>query len=460
MSEKEIKVLSAAGILGYGFPEESLNAGIKRNPDVIGCDAGSTDAGPYYLGEGTAFVSRTACKRDAELLIKAARKLNIPLLIGTAGGAGGIKNLEFLVDIVKEIAQENSLHFKLGVINTEINKDYLKGKLKQGRISTMGNLPELTEEEIDKSVHIVGLAGAEPFAMAVNNGADVVLCGRSSDTSIFASLPVEKGFDAGLAWHAAKILECGAVSAEPISAGDCVLVTIREDYFLVEPMNPVLRHTKVSTAAHALYENADPFHLYEAGGMLDLTEATYEQYDDRTVKVSKSKYIKADKYFIKIEAASKVGYRTISIMGTRDPILISQFNDYLKIVRKTVNERVADAFKGKVKENEDYRLNFHVYGLNAIMGENEPVKETQSHELGVVIEVVANTQELANSILAFARTYTLHNNFPGRLCIAGNMAIAFSPSDIPMGPVYRFNMEHLVEMDDPNEFADFKIIEL
>ncbi len=459
MSGKEIRILSASGILGYGFPEQSLKTGMERKPHFIGCDAGSTDAGPYYLGSGTAFVSRESCKRDTELLLKATRRANIPLLLGSAGGAGGRKNLQFLVDIVKEIAAENSLHFTLGIVDTEQDKAFLKRKLAEGKITSMGKLPELTEKDIDDAEHIVGLIGAEPFTKALDMGADVVVCGRSSDTAIFSAVPLQAGFDPGLIWHAAKILECGASSAEPFTGGDCILESLREDHFVVEPMNPVLRHTTLGTAAHSLYENAHPFHLYEPGGMMDLSGSVYEQITDRAVKVSNTKWLPADRYTVKLEAAVKVGYRTISIMGTRDPGLISQIEDYLKAVRDTVANKVNDALKGKVTA-DDYFLNFHVYGHQAIMGAWEPVKKTASHELGIVIEVIAETQEIANTILALARTFTLHHHFPGRLCIAGNMAIAFSPSDIPMGPVYRFNMEHLMEVEDPAEMFTIEIVNL
>ena len=49
MSEKMLKVLSPTAILGYGFPESSFEEGMRRKPDVIAVDAGSTDPGPYYL---------------------------------------------------------------------------------------------------------------------------------------------------------------------------------------------------------------------------------------------------------------------------------------------------------------------------------------------------------------------------------------------------------------------------
>ena len=49
---KELKILSPCGILGYGYPRNSFENGLKRKPDLIAVDAGSTDAGPHKLGAG------------------------------------------------------------------------------------------------------------------------------------------------------------------------------------------------------------------------------------------------------------------------------------------------------------------------------------------------------------------------------------------------------------------------
>ena len=61
---KEFRLLSTSGLLGYGFPESSLKAGLERNPDVIGVDGGSTDPGPFYLGSGQCLNSVKAMRRD------------------------------------------------------------------------------------------------------------------------------------------------------------------------------------------------------------------------------------------------------------------------------------------------------------------------------------------------------------------------------------------------------------
>ena len=52
----EVRILSATGVCGSGFVESSFEKGLSQSPTFIGCDAGSTDPGPEYLGAGhTAF---------------------------------------------------------------------------------------------------------------------------------------------------------------------------------------------------------------------------------------------------------------------------------------------------------------------------------------------------------------------------------------------------------------------
>jgi len=94
-------MLSTSGILGYGYAEESLRIGMSWEPHVIGCDGGSTDPGPYYLGAGKSFCSRLSVKRDLRLMLMAAVAAKIPCIIGTAGGAGGEPHLQDTAALVR-----------------------------------------------------------------------------------------------------------------------------------------------------------------------------------------------------------------------------------------------------------------------------------------------------------------------------------------------------------------------
>ena len=46
------KVLIPSGALGITYSKEALKEGLKKSPDIIAIDGGSTDSGPAYLGQG------------------------------------------------------------------------------------------------------------------------------------------------------------------------------------------------------------------------------------------------------------------------------------------------------------------------------------------------------------------------------------------------------------------------
>src|SRR6266850_5969301 len=118
--------------------------------------------------------------------------------LGSCGGAGGKINLEWTWDIVQEIAREHGHHFKAAVIDSEPPREYLLKKFREGRIKPLDPAPPLDEKALREADHVVCMMGVEPFQEALDNGAQVVLAGRSSDTSIFAALPVKHGFSPGL----------------------------------------------------------------------------------------------------------------------------------------------------------------------------------------------------------------------------------------------------------------------
>ena len=451
--KEEFRILSTTAILGYGFPKESFDEGMKRKPDLIAVDAGSTDPGPFYLGEGVSFTDRGAVKRDLEIMICAGVKENIPVVIGTAGGSGAKPHLEWCADIIREIAKEHDLHFKMAMIHADMDKEEMKKALTEGKISPLEPAPQLTVEDIDATTNIVGQMGIEPIMKALDSGVQVVLAGRAYDPTVFAAPAIRKGYDKGLAIHLGKILECASICAVPGSGSDCMFGYLGEDYFRVEPLSSVRKCTTLSVAAHTLYEKTNPYILPGPGGHLDLAETTFEQDSENTVKVKGTRYVTAPQYTIKLEGAKCIGYRTVSVAGTRDPIMISKIDDIVEGVRA----RVADNYRDK---GYKYNLNFTIYGKNGVMGDLEPVKDAHPHELGIVIEVVADTQEQADTICASARSTMLHYGYEGRRATAGNLAFPFSPSDFHAGRVYVFSMYHIIEVEDPTSLFPIDIVTL
>lgn len=450
----ELRILSPTAILGYGFPQSSFAAGLARDPHVLAVDAGSTDPGPYYLGAGVSFTDREAVKRDLRLMLTAGRERKIPVIIGSAGGAGAAPHLAWTRVIIEEIAREEGLRFKLAVIAADVTKQCLLDALEARTLKALPPGPPPDRAAVEASAHIVGQMGVEPFLDALEAGAEVILAGRAYDPAVFAALPIARGYDRALALHLGKILECAAIAAAPGSGSDCMLGTLRRDHFVVEPLSPERRCTVMSVAAHTLYEKSDPYHLPGPGGALDLTATVFGQESESRVHVRGSRYVSSRPYTVKVEGARPVGYRTVSIAGARDPI----FLQHVEAILEGVRARVADNFSSI--SSTDYRLLFHLYGKSGVMGALEPLRRSGSHELGIVIEAVARTQALANTICAFARSTMLHYGYPGRISTAGNLAFPYSPSDFRAGEVYQFSLYHLLEVADPRALFPIEYVAL
>ncbi len=439
-TNNEFRILSPTAILGYGFPEESFRRGVERRPHLIACDAGSTDPGPYYLGSGKSFTHRALVKRDLQWMLVEGLRLGVPVVVGSAGGAGAAPHLAWCGEIVAEIAREHALSFRMAVIHADIEKAAVKAALHAGKIHALAFVLPLTDEAIEASAHIVAQMGCEPLQRALEMECQVVLAGRCYDPANFAALPIMLGYDPALALHLGKILECGAIAATPGSGADCVLGTLRRDSFLLEALNPQRRFTRASAAAHTLYEKSDPYHLPGPGGVLDLEDCVFTELGDGRVEVKGSRHQETKPYCVKLEGARKTGCRAVSIAGVRDPRMIAGIDAILEAVR----EQVADMTGGFV--------HFHVYGRDGVMGPREPLRQVRAHELGIVIEAVAPTQDEADALLSAARSTLLHYGYPGRIATAGNLAFPFSPSDLAAGEVYEFSIYHLMEIDAPADF--------
>ena len=457
----EIRALAMTGMLGSGFHESSFARALAWEPDFIGCDAGSTDSGPGSLGTGVPAQPRAGIKRDLRIGLLGARERGIPLLVGSAGSGGGDANLEAVVEVAREVAREEGLHVRLAVIHAEQDKGYLKQKLAEGRICALKPELPLDAAIIDGSEHIVGMMGAEPFTRALEEGADVIIAGRSSDTSIFAAIPIQRGIPHGTAWHAAKILECGAACAEYRPHGtDCMFARIGPGYFEMEPPHPEYACTPLSIAAHTFYETSNPIRLYEPAGVLDTSAARYEAVSDRVVRVTGSAFTSAETYSIKLEGVESLGFQSICVVGVRDPILIENFASWLPLFEAKVRGRVGHMYGAEAAAG-GYRFTVRAYGRDGVLGGGEPHTGPPSHELGLILEATAPTQEMANAIIAAAAQGGLHLAVPGlQGSTVSNFAFPYSPRNIPRGEAFRFNLNHVVMPADPYEMFPMEMLEL
>lgn len=435
-------ILAPTAILGYGFPAASFQQGLSHEPDLIAVDAGSADPGPYYLGSGRSFTDAAAVRRDLAVLLQAAIERDIPLVIGSAGGAGAAMHLQWTLAIIRQLAKELQLSFRLGSIHADIEKEQILNAIQEDRITALQGAPALTKDTVTKTTKVVAQMGVEPIQEALQANCQVIVAGRAYDPALFAALPMMLGFDPGLALHLGKILECAAIAAAPGSGADCALGILEQDRFVLRPLNSERSFTATSVAAHTLYEKAHPTLLPGPGGHLDLSKVQFEELGQGSVAVTGSKFVPESRYSVKLEGARQIGHRSICIAGIRDPIMIASLDSILNEVRSAVGKLCAN-------EIQQGSLHFHIYGKDAVMGSREPRKDQPAHELGVLIDAVAPEPSAAATLCSVTRSTLLHYGYNGRVATAGNLAFPFSPSDLAAGEVFEFSIYHLMATKDP-----------
>ena len=304
-----LRVLVPSGVLGLGFDLDALKNGLRRNPNIICIDGGSTDSGPHSLGSSTSKYSRSAIKSEWKTLMKAREEIKVPLLIGSSGTSGTDEMVDWMEQITTELAKEMGHSLKIAKLYCEQDKNFIKESFLKQKIYPLDPHPRLDVDVIQDMSHIVALAGAEQIQACIQTGADIIIAGRTTDTAIISALPLMKGANPGGSWHGAKIAECGALCSNNPTSG-VVLIEFDETGFTVEAMASNASCTPESVAAHMLYENADPFILYEPGGYMDVKNANYKQEDNGKVRVDGAKWYNADNYNVKLEGAKITGYQT------------------------------------------------------------------------------------------------------------------------------------------------------
>lgn len=444
MTKKPLRFLCPNGHLGFApIKTGSFYRGVETKPDFILADSGSDDIGPGPLGSDTSTSPLEWQKHDLEHMLLAARKLGVPMIIGSAGDTGTNSRVDLYVNIIKELAEKHNLpKFKIGYFYSEVSKDYLAQKMKKGQaVKGLDGRPDLTPEELDKTDRIVAVAGVHPYIKLLDMGADVIIGGRSSDCVIFAAPAIRAGFPEDLAYYLGKVLECASFCAEPYGGKETVIGTITEKEVLVTAMHPEQRCTVASVAGHAMYERSNPYYEYVLGGMLDMSNCRYEQYDEKTCRITGPKFIPSDEWRVKLEGSGKVGERYIGIAGIRDPYTIQNIDKVIEWARAQARERFGDT---------GYELHYHVFGRNGVMGDLEPVKEIRSHELCIVVEGIAPTKAMAEEVAMIGTRQMFYARLPEVKGTAGGAAFVVDEV-LPASPAYIWTMNHTVALDDPME---------
>jgi hypothetical protein len=130
----------------------------------------------------------------------------------------------------------------------------------------------------------------------------------------------------------------------------------------------------------------------------------------------------------------------MGFVGLRDPHIVRNVDAAIEWCRSAVANRFSA---------ERYELYFHVFGRNGVLKELEPVREHQAHELGIVVEGLAETDALAEKITDFAVRMFFLVRIPGVKGTAGTAAT--TKKTMKSSPGYVWNVNHTVPIDDPME---------
>lgn len=448
MKKDSIRILCPNGHLGFApTKEKSFFIGADTMPDYYCCDSGSDDIGPFPLGSDSCASMYDWQKHDLELMLVAARKQNVPMIIGSSGDTGTNSRVDMYVNIIKDLARKHQLpSFKLVYFYSEVEKEHLKQRMIDGAvIEGLDGRDEFTLEELEKTDRIVAVAGVHPFVKALEMGADVIIGGRSSDAAVFGAAAIFEGFPENHSYYLGKVLECASFCAEPYMAKETVIGTITKDDVKVTAMHPDQRCTVASVAGHAMYERSNPFFEYFAGGMLDMTNCKYEQIDEKTTKTTGQVFVPIQgKVKVKLEGSGKIGERFIGFVGIRDPYTIKHIDKVIDWARSQVEERF---------NNVNYQLYYNVYGQNGVMGALEPVNEIRSHELCIMVEGIADTIKDAEEVALIGSRQIFYARLPEVKGTAGTAAFVVD-GVLPAPASYEWTMNHTISVDDPMELFE------
>ena len=446
-----VKILCPTGHLSFTpLEKESFLRGCAQDPDFIIADAGSCDMGPRPLGADR-HVSHEAWQRhDLTIMLREARRLGIPMIVGSASDTGTDRGVDQFVGIIREASKELGLApFKLTAIYSEVRVAVLRERLAAGaRIEGLGGRPDADRRDLDATDRVVAVMNAEPIRSALADGADVVVAGRASDCALFAAPLLNAGHEPGVSYFTGKLLECASFCAEPYMAKESIMGRVEDGAVYLTAMHPEQRCTPESVAGHALYERQDPFREYIAGGYVDMSRCVYTQVDRKTTKASGAVFVESPVCNVKLEGAGKVGERRLCIIGIRDPETTARIDRAVGWSREKLKERFG-------APGERYDVFFHVYGRNGVMKDFEPSAPARPHELCVVVEAISKDAGLAEEVAALASRNLFYARLPDLKGTAG--AAALMSDEVLIGEAgYRWTLNHVLEVRHSSELFTSK----
>jgi hypothetical protein len=348
----------------------------------------------------------------------------------------------------------------LATIYSDVDPSYLLRGARDGLIEDAKRVPDgapLLIADVVESEIVVGMMGVEPIVAALEGGAEVVLAGRAVDAAVIASYPIFRGCDPALAYHMGDIMECAESCAVEIAPTlralgrnrIPIIGRIEGDSFTLKPAARTLACTPESCLMHSAYERTDLLTVKVPEGTVDRSQAVYERQDENTTRISGTRFT-AEPTSILFEGVRRAGYRSIFPFAVRTPRMIAQLDEILA--------ETDEVEHGLFDEDGKFEIHWHQYGKNAVLGAAEP--ERTAHEVGILADVVAESQDLAHDVAYDLLTRIGFWRYPGRYTTAGNIAVTLSPAVIDAGPVFEFSIYHALPVPEWRDVFRTETVEL
>src|SRR5262249_9475831 len=147
-----------------------------------------------------------------EAMLVASRRIGVPMIIGSAGDTGTDSRVDLFLGMIPGLARKHRLApVRLRWDYSHVGQERLGAAPPPGEaIEGLDGRKPLTENELDATDHIVAMAGIHPYVALLEQGADVIIGGRSSDCAVFAAPAIHHGFPEALSYYLGKVLECAS----------------------------------------------------------------------------------------------------------------------------------------------------------------------------------------------------------------------------------------------------------
>src|SRR5699024_9982692 len=120
---------------------------------------------------------------------------------------------------------------------------------------------------------------------------------------------------------------------------------------------------------------------------------------------------------------------------------IENIDEVVRLATEQLEEEFSDL---------EYQVSFHNFGKNGVMGDLEPVKDIKSHELMLVVEGIAPTQEEAEAVALMGTRQIFYARLPEGKGTAGTASFVVDEV-LPATAAYMWTMNHTIPVKDPAE---------